>query len=211
MTNKNRVHVVIDGAFYRTAALYYKYGSHLGWINPDAFLDLITDEVAGYLNVDADGLEVSSSFYDGTRGKEDQEKTSLSRLKEADIDLQLVPLAKKKIGNSFRYVQKGVHELLISQTLAAAFRNKWDVLVLMSGSSSFVPFVEELKREGKLVLIAHWDISQWKNGERTVSPTRASKDLLMLANDDINISEIIRSEPIPGSDEINWREELFSK
>ena len=61
-------------------------------------------------------------------------------------------LAKKSKGKR----AKGVDIALTKDMLVNAFFNNYDVAVLVSGDGDYVPVVEELKRMGKIVIVAFY-------------------------------------------------------
>jgi len=61
-------------------------------------------------------------------------------------------LAKKSKGQR----AKGVDIALTKDMLVNAFYNNYDVAVLVSGDGDYVPVVEELKRMGKIVIVAFY-------------------------------------------------------
>lgn len=210
MTNKTyRASLVIDGGFYRAGTSYYSYGQKLGWINPTSFVDLIQDEVASFFDLSSyHFVSVVPHFYDGQKLEGGMEPTSIRKMRDAGYKMHLTPLVKRRVSGGEKYIQKGVMESLIVDTLSGAFRDEYDVLVLVTGTKDLIPLVEAVKSTGKLVLIAYFDIEEWDDGKSRRNPTHASPDLLESGSDEINISEIINSTPT--IEEVDWKEELFS-
>ena len=104
------------------------------------------------------------------------------RLKYCGITVVAKPLRKR--GN--KWVEKGVDVALVTDFLGMAFRNAYDVAILVSGDKDLEGAIEEVKRLGKRVEVAAFEHS-------------IGEDLKMLADRFISLDEI--------ADEIELREE----
>lgn len=92
-------------------------------------------------------------------------------------------IRKDKSGKSI-FVEKGVDVALVTDMLSMAFRNAYDVAVLVSGDDDYIGAVEEIKRMGKRVEIASFEYNLEKN-QRFIS-----SDLKMSADKFTSLDEI---------------------
>jgi uncharacterized LabA/DUF88 family protein len=75
---------------------------------------------------------------------------------------------KKREGRS-----KGVDISLATEVLSNAYKDNYDVAVLVAGDADYVPMVEEVKRQGKIVYVSFFGDAD-----------QGAKDELRLAADD---------------------------
>lgn len=75
---------------------------------------------------------------------------------------------KKRDGKS-----KGVDISLATEILSNAYKDNYDVAVLLAGDGDYVPMVEEVKRQGKVVYVSFFDgASQGVNDELRLASDR---------------------------------------
>jgi uncharacterized LabA/DUF88 family protein len=67
-----------------------------------------------------------------------------------------------------RHVEKGVDVALVTEMLSMAFKNAYDVAILVSGDDDYIGAVEEIKSMGKRVEIASFEHDPNK-GENLIS------------------------------------------
>src|SRR5215217_9628708 len=93
-------------------------------------------------------LGVRAYYYTSTTGGEDV--VGVVRSKLWHIGFQ--PVVFKKPKN--RRATKGVDIALTTDLLSNAYRENYDVAVLIAGDGDYVPLIEEVKRLGKIVHVA---------------------------------------------------------
>lgn len=190
-----RARVIVDGAFYRSGASYYSYGEEKGRIDPLALLNFLQDEVAKYLNVDPGFVYLNVMFYDGQMFSSKSERMDQKihqQMSDAGMTLRLFPLVKRRVGGKEKWVQKRISEEMICETLMAACKDEFDVLVLFSGDGKLVPLVRSVQDTRKPVLAAYFDIDEWEDSRGSWHrKTTISQDLLDIVSEEIDISKAI--------------------
>ena len=93
---------------------------------------------------------------------------------------------KRRISSDGRifFVEKGVDVALVTDMLSMAFKNAYDVAVLVSGDNDYIRAVEEIKRLGKRVEIASFEHNPEDNTKFI------SADLKMVADKFISLDKI---------------------
>lgn len=103
------------------------------------------------------------------------------------LGFQVVPKKlKRRISNDEKiiFVEKGVDVALVTDMLSMAFKNAYDIAVLVSGDNDYIGAVEEIKRLGKRVEVASFEHNP-KDDTRFISA-----DLKMVADKFISLDEI---------------------
>ena len=92
----------------------------------------------------------------------DDQKNEYSKTLHFIESLKLLPYFKVKIGSrsQFTYKEKGVDVYLATDMLSLAYKNGYDVAVLVSGDADYVPVVEEVQGMGKIVEVACFSSSK---------------------------------------------------
>jgi uncharacterized LabA/DUF88 family protein len=93
-------------------------------------------------------LGIRAYYYASTTGGEDVVGVVRNRL----WNIGFHPVIFRKAKN--RSATKGVDIALTTDLLSNAYRNNYDVAVLIAGDDDYVPLVEDVKRLGKLVHVA---------------------------------------------------------
>ena len=75
------------------------------------------------------------------------------------------------------YVEKGVDVALVTEMLSMAFKNAYDVAILVGGDDDYVGAVEEIKSMGKRVEIASFEYDPNKNEKLISADLKMSADL----------------------------------
>jgi uncharacterized LabA/DUF88 family protein len=100
----------------------------------------------------------------------------LKQVRQALHALHFEPQVFKKIRPEAK--SKGVDLTLATDMLCHAFNNSYDLAVLVAGDADYVPLVREVKRRGKLVLVAFF----------TDGGLGFSEDLELVADHGLNLS-----------------------
>ncbi|HCJ65937.1 MAG TPA: NYN domain-containing protein [Elusimicrobia bacterium] len=85
--------------------------------------------------------------------KDNKQMNFYDSLRYRGIEVKLVKL-KRDPDLPGRYKQKGVDIYLASDMLSLAYKNAYDIAVLISGDVDYVKVVEEIKSLGKIVAVA---------------------------------------------------------
>ena len=79
----------------------------------------------------------------------------------------------------YKLAQKGVDVELAIDVLDSAHEDRYDVAVLVTGDSDFVPLVRRITSLNKQALIAHFEIESWVDDRgQHHRPTYASRALV---------------------------------
>ena len=92
-------------------------------------------------------LAVRAYYYTSATGSEEV----IDSIKRNLRDIGFQPTVFKKLKSQGR--SKGVDIALATDLLSNAYRNNYDVAVLVAGDGDYVPLVEEVKRLGKIVYV----------------------------------------------------------
>jgi uncharacterized LabA/DUF88 family protein len=95
---------------------------------------------------------VRSMYYASTPGG----TKGVDRVKRAIWKLGFEP----KVFSSSRRASKvkGIEVSLVTDALSNAFAGNYDIAVIVAGDEAYVPLVEELKRQGKIVYVAFFSL-----------------------------------------------------
>ena len=96
------------------------------------------------------------------------------KLRYSGVTVKTKPLRRRGGG----WVEKGVDVALVIDLLSMAYRNAYDVAIVVSGDKDFEGAIEEVKRLGKRIELASFDHV-------------VSEDLKMMADKYISLSEMI--------------------
>jgi uncharacterized LabA/DUF88 family protein len=118
-------------------------------------------------------LGVRAYYYASTTGGEDV--VGVVRRKLWHIGFQ--PVVFKKPKN--RLATKGVDIALTTDLLGNAYRDNYDVAVLIAGDGDYVPLVEEVKRLGKIVHVAFF----WTEGSGLSPELQLASDVFWPLDD----------------------------
>jgi len=99
-------------------------------------------QIVGFLN-----MPKRSYYYTSVVGDDEKSLDIKERLWKIGFDPQVFKKEKKRPA-------KAVDITLAKDVLCHAFRDNYDVAVLVAGDSDYLPLIEEVKRLGKLVLLA---------------------------------------------------------
>jgi uncharacterized LabA/DUF88 family protein len=110
-----------------------------------------TQNIVPYARLGVQGQGIRAYYYTSLFGAEDQ----IVSVKEALRELGFSPEVFKKIRREQK--AKGVDIALAKDILGHAYRDNYDVAVLLAGDGDYVPLVVELKRLGKVVYVAFFE------------------------------------------------------
>ena len=212
-----RVMVFYDGNYFKQGQLYFRYKEQRGWFSLPEFHGLIEKYVASKTKAPTDVSKVvAAHYYDGRLTTNVAQADQLE--KERDFEMALIdagiiphylPVSETpKPGGegdsvSYKIVQKGVDVEFAIDVLDSAHEDRYDVAVLITGDTDFVPLVRRITSLGKHALVAHFDIEQWTddlgNAHR---PTYCSRALIDAASWSLNLNSLVKDP--------DWKTEVKS-
>ena len=143
-----------------TPGRYYVQDSFIWFQNKDIYTPhdpllaaAIPNRVGGY-----DPTRVIRAFYYTSVFGEDQR---LRELEQTIWTLKMQPVVFKKVRKSEK--AKGVDIALTKDMLVHAFQNNYDIAVLVAGDGDYVPVIEEVKRQGKRVILQFLNPNEGQN------------------------------------------------
>ncbi|MDR2808433.1 MAG: NYN domain-containing protein [Spirochaetaceae bacterium] len=201
-TNEKRnIGLFFDGRYFYIIYNYY-YNKYKTLINIDKFIDFIRYEISSELKISMAQCEVNVvHFFIGGIAREESEKHLEEALMKARIGNNIHRSALRQTTKGF-YQEKGVDVNLAIEALDDALHKKYDILVLVTGDSDFVPLVSKIKELNIPVYGVCWD-----NPE---TDTQAHQDFLdivtkaWLMNEELKsrttgnpfVSDILQSIPL---------------
>lgn len=101
----------------------------------------------------------------------------------------------------FTLAQQGVDVNIALDCLDMAHSDQFDVAVLIAGDEDFVPLVRKLTALGKRVIIAYFEIEEWKDeNEHSHRATFCSRKLRDAASYTLNLNQLV--------DDSNWKNDM---
>jgi uncharacterized LabA/DUF88 family protein len=132
---------------------------------PNTFLWIPSSDAHKNLNYSDHRLApcpIRSSYYTSVVGDD----VKVEEVRKMLWDLKFNPVVFKK-GNKSKKT-KGVDITLTKDLLINAFSNNYDVAVLFTADGDYVPVVEEIRRMGRIVVLAFFD-GEWLNQKLKLS------------------------------------------
>jgi uncharacterized LabA/DUF88 family protein len=202
-----RVMVFYDGNYFKQGQVYFRYKEDRGWFSLPELHSLIEKYVASKTKASSDIAKVvAAHYYDGRLTTNVAKPDQLE--KERDFEMALIaagivphylPVSEKpKPGATadeitYTLAQKGVDVEMAIDILDAAHANRYDVAVLITGDSDFVPLVRRITSLGHDALIAHFEIPQWTdNRGQAHRGTYCSRALIDAASWSLNFNQLMK-------------------
>ncbi len=159
---------------------------------------------------------VAAHYYDGRTSTNVADERQLQ--KERDFEMALIvagitphflpvrEIPKPCPGEDdvkYRLAQKGVDVELAIDVLDFAHEDRYDVAVLITGDSDFVPLVRRITSLNKHTLIGRFDFDAWTDDNGVPHrPTRVSGDLVEAASYSLNFNQLVGDR--------DWKSEIQS-
>lgn len=212
-----RVMVFYDGNYFKQGNIYFRYKEERGWFSLPSLHSFIERYVAAKTKASSDIAKVvAAHYYDGRLTTNVADGDQLE--KERDFEMALInagivphylPVSERQKPGStetdvkWALAQKGVDVELAIDVLDAAHANRYDVAVLITGDSDFVPLVRRVTSLNCDVLVAHFEIEQWKDSRGVDHrPTYCSRALIDAASWSLNFNQIVKDS--------DWKTEVRS-
>ncbi|MBV8549909.1 MAG: NYN domain-containing protein [Acidobacteriaceae bacterium] len=134
----------IDGAYYiRDAFIWWFYNQNIDFPHDPLLACNISNHRGGYESINV----IRAAYYTSMCGDD----LKLEQLKERIWEIKMQPVVFKKTRKDGK--AKGVDIALTKDMLVQAFFDNYDIAVLVAGDGDYVPVVEEVKRQGKRVVL----------------------------------------------------------
>jgi len=140
-----RVMIFIDGSNIYRASRRYKIG-----YRPD--IQKLQDKLVK-------GRTLMRTYYYCSIGNPPRPEQLKFQEKLKHLHIEVVSKSLKIRGSTHERVEKGVDVALVTDMLSLAYKNAYEVAILVSGDNDFLQAVDEVKRSGKRVEIAAFDSS----------------------------------------------------
>ncbi|MDR2807598.1 MAG: NYN domain-containing protein [Spirochaetaceae bacterium] len=165
---KRKIGLFFDGRYFYI--MYNYYYKQYKTLNIDKFIDFIRYEISSELKISMDQCEINDiHFFIGGIAREESEKHLEEALMKARIGNNIHRSALRQNTKGF-YQEKGVDVNLALEAQEGALHKKYDILVLVTGDSDFVPLVSKIKELNIPVYGVCWDNSE--------TDTQAHQDFL---------------------------------
>ncbi|MCI0564397.1 MAG: NYN domain-containing protein, partial [Nitrososphaera sp.] len=167
-----RVMAFYDGNFLKTGQVYFHYKEKRGWFSLPSLHHLFEAYVSEKSKTPADVTKlVAAHYYDGRLTTKVADKDQLVKDRDFEHALMNAGIVPHYLGVSevavpgsdsddlrWRIAQKGVDVQLALDVLDYAHEDRYDVAVLVTGDSDFVPLVRRITSLNKQVLLAYFHI-----------------------------------------------------
>lgn len=212
-----RIMVFYDGNYFKQGQIYFRYKEKRGWFSLPELHNFFEKYVASKTKASSDVTKVvAAHYYDGRLTTNVALGDQLER--ERDFEMALIAagivphylpvseIAKPGATNdqvTYKLAQKGVDVELAIDVLDHAHENRYDVAILVTGDTDFVPLVRRVTSLNKHALIAHFDIPQWADDQhRNHRPTYCSRALVDAASWSLNFNNLVKDP--------DWKTEVRS-
>ena len=201
-----RIAVFYDGTYFNKVSNYYLYQhDRRARLKLEGLHEFVVSEVAKSEGMDSRHCQiVDASYFRGRLTAQqayDQDKLYSERVFEdvlmrADIKMYQQHLATRHDG---AFEEKRIDVWLALEAYEMASLKKYDVCVLISGDSDFVPLVRKLNTLGSRVMLLGWDFSYERDGRQV--RTQVATGLIDQVNYPIMMDKVIdsrerRSDPL---------------
>ena len=156
-----RIAVFYDGHFFRQGQTYFRYGENRGWLRLPAFHDALAAYIASVAKSPRELTRlVGAHYYDGRMtaraavgNQLENDRTFELMLMKSGVETHFLPLVENMNAEGSdpagKFDQKGVDVRLSLDAFDLAHQDRYDVAVLISGDTDFVPLVRKLAAMGK--------------------------------------------------------------
>jgi cold shock CspA family protein/uncharacterized LabA/DUF88 family protein len=197
MTTLTKIGVFYDGNYFLHVSNYYNYfHERKSRISISGLHNFIRNEVAEHENTDSHLCQIVDAHYFRGRlhAQEAMQKGNTlyydrifdDILMSEGVTTHYLPI-KTTMGNK---QEKGIDVWLALEAYELAFYKKFDVLVLITSDSDYVPLIRKLNTLGTRVMVLSWDF-EYTNDEGEKRVTRTSQDLLEEVTYPIAMHEVI--------------------
>lgn len=201
-----RVMIFYDGNYFKQGNVYFRYQDRRGWFSFSELHRFFEKYVAQKVKQAIDITKVvEAHYYDGRTTTRVADQVSLE--KERDFEMALIeagivphylPVQEKEIRSGedevrYRLAQKGVDVELAIDVLDYAHEDRYDVAILVTGDSDFVPLVRRITSLGKHAMVAHFTIESWTDTMGKVHrPTYVARALVDAASWSLDFNQVVK-------------------
>lgn len=201
-----RVMVFYDGNYFKRGQLYFRYKEKLGWFSFPELHTFLEKYVAKMKRTSSDVTKVvAAHYYDGRTTTNVASAEQLEKERDFEMALMaagIVPhyfpvteMAKYDADTEetrYQLVQKGVDVEFAIDVLDFAHENRYDVAVLVTGDTDFVPLVRRITSLNKQTLVAYFSIDAWTDDRGYLHrPTYVSRSLEIAATWSLNFNAVV--------------------
>ncbi|MCS7073207.1 MAG: NYN domain-containing protein, partial [Bacteroidia bacterium] len=162
-----RIAVFYDGGYFSKVSEYYRYTLKRGRLNIEGIHKFISEQVASFEKTDVRYCHVVDSHYfrgrfsayeTKTKGDEINkdllfgERSFEDVLMRAGVVTHFLPMTKKG--------EKGIDVWLALEAFELAVYKKFNVVVLITGDSDYLPLIRKLNALGTSVMLLGWDFPE---------------------------------------------------
>lgn len=179
-----RIGVFYDGTYFSHVSNYYLYAhERKARISINGLHEFIREQVASEEGRDRRFCQIVDAHYFrgrlSTKAAADPQTLLRERqfedvLIREGITQHLLPLASDRDGD---IQEKGIDVWFALEAYELAYLKRFEVLVLITGDSDFVPLVRKLNTLGTRVMLLAWDF-EYQREDRSTTTTRASQALI---------------------------------
>ena len=182
-----RIGVFYDGNYFMYAQRHYHHKRSLGWLNYQAFHQLIESFVREKEQQFVAHRVVYASWHQGMFSSPNSTEKQLRGDRNRDHDLMHAGIEAKYVPmNAAATKEKGVDVALAVDAMQIALSEKIDVAVIVTGDGDFVPLVRAIMKQGVRVAIVHFEYED--EGDKTF----ISERLRVACNYALNVSDMER-------------------
>ncbi len=98
---------------------------------------------------------IRAYFYEGVKPDDDSKRSFHNALKAQGFHVETRPLVERD-GN---FMEKGVDVMITTELLTHAFKDNFDVAVIVGGDQDYIVALKEVKREGKRIVLVCFEKS----------------------------------------------------
>lgn len=201
-----RIAVFYDGTYFSKVSNYYLYqDDRKARISLKGLHEFVVSEVAKNESIDSRHCQiVDASYFRGrltAQQAHEQDKLFSERVFEDVLMRADVRMYQQHIKVRFdgSYEEKKIDVWLALEAYEMASLKRYDVCVLITGDSDFVPLVRKLNTLGSRVMLLGWDFEYERNGQ--TFHTKVATDLIDQVNYPIMMKPLIearerRTDPV---------------
>jgi len=205
----NRIMVFYDGSYFKHGQIYFRYKEDRGWFSLSQLHSTLEKYVAIKTKSTVEITKVvGAHYYDGRLSTKVADADLLQKERAFEMSLisagiiphylslnekEKCPSPSTSEEAKYFIMQKGVDVKLALDVLDFAHDNRFDVAVLITGDSDFVPLARKITSLGKQALVAHFEFEGWDDS-RGVShrPCYASRELIDTATCSLNFNQLVK-------------------
>lgn len=116
---------------------------------------------------------IRSYFYSGKDPEDEKQESFHTALRYSGFDVKTRPLVKIDDGRK----EKGIDVMLTTDLLTHAFKDNFDIAVIIGGDLDYVQAIQEVKNEGKIIKLVSFEGNMSKKLKQMVDETLILDDI----------------------------------